>query len=67
MKKIRNYLAVIALAATLSGPFLQVSGLMANASSGLHAGSSFATRQSMRSIASIHRYPICPVPGHIDC
>jgi len=67
MKKIRYYLAVIALAATLSGPFLQVSGSMANAASGRHAGSSFAAGQSTRSVASRHRYSICPVPGVNDC
>lgn len=67
MKKVRYYLAVFALAAALSGPFLPVSTSMANAASGRHAGSSVAAGQSTRAIVSVHRYPICPVPGSIDC
>ena len=66
MKKIRSFLVVIALVATLGGFSIQGLGSMAN-TAGYHAGSSVAAGQSSRSIASVHRYPICPVPGHIDC
>ena len=67
MKKIRSLLAVIALVATLSGPFfVQASGSMASAASP-HAGSAVAARQSTQSMAVIKRYGPCPVPGSIDC
>lgn len=58
MKKIRSYLAVIALVATFSCPFFfQASGSVANASAH-RAGSAVA----------VHFYkPPCPVPGSLDC
>jgi hypothetical protein len=59
MKKIRCFLAAIALLATLSGPALQAMGSMANAASSLHAS-------SVSSQFAINRYPPCPVPGY-DC
>ena len=57
MKKIRSFLAVIALIATLSGPFFaQASGAMASAVPH-HAGAAVAT---------MHRDGPCPVPL-LDC
>ena len=58
MKKLRSYLAVIVLIATLSGPFfIQASGAMASAASH-RAGAAVA----------MHFYkPPCPVPGTYDC
>ena len=59
MKKIRYYLAVIALLATLSVPVL--AGSMANAA----ASASFAAGHTTQSVA-VKRNPPCPVQG-IDC
>jgi hypothetical protein len=57
MKKIRSYLAVIALLATLSGPFfVQASGAMASA----------ATHRAGSAVATMHRDGPCPVPL-LDC
>ena len=61
MKKLRYYLAIIALAATLSGPALQGMGSMANAASSQHTSSvsaSFVAGKSSKSVA-IRRYPPC--------
>ena len=57
MRKVKSFLAVIALVATLSGPFFaQASGAMASAVSH-HAGAAVA----------MHFYkPPCPVPT-LDC
>lgn len=56
MKKIRSYLAIIALLATLGLPvFFQASGAMANVASH-HGGAA---------VAFTHRGP-CPVIG-VDC
>ena len=68
VKKLRYYLAIIALAATLSGPALQGlgAGSMANAASSRHVSSSFVTGKSTRSLA-FGRYPPCPSGGSIDC
>lgn len=58
MKKLRSYLAVFALLATLGGPFfVQASGAMASVA--IHrAGSAVA----------MHFYkPPCPVPTQSDC
>jgi hypothetical protein len=62
MKKIRCFLAAIALVATLSGPVLQGmgAGSMANAASSRHVSSVSAQ-------FAINRYPPCPVPGTNDC
>lgn len=58
MKKIRSYLAVIALLATLGCPFFfQASGALASAAPH-HAGAA---------VASIHRFGPCPVLGTNDC
>ena len=67
MKKLRYYLAIIALAAALSGPALQGlgAGSMANAASSRHVSSSFVAGKSTRSLA-FGRYPPCPVQG-TDC
>ncbi len=53
MKKIRYYLAAIALVATLSGPLLQGigSGSMSNATSSLHASSVSAQSVVGKSLA----------------
>lgn len=57
MKKIRSYLAVIVLVATLSGPFfVQASGAMASAT----------THRAGPTVAFLYRGP-CPVPGQISC
>jgi len=57
MKKLRSYLAVIALIATLSGPFfVQASGSMASA----------ATHRAGSAVAFLYRGP-CPVPSELDC
>jgi hypothetical protein len=68
MKKLRYYLAIIALAATLSGFSSQVMGLgtMANAASRWYVSSPFAVGQSPNSVAA-NRYPACPFPGANDC
>ncbi|HKV60056.1 MAG TPA: hypothetical protein VJO32_17325 [Ktedonobacteraceae bacterium] len=59
MKKIRYYLAVIALLATLSVPVL--AGSLANAA----ASASFAAGHATHSVA-VKRTPPCPVIG-TDC
>ena len=59
MKKIRYYLAVMALLATLSVPVL--AGSMANATS----GASFAAGHTTQSVA-VKRLGPCPVQG-TDC
>jgi hypothetical protein len=62
MKKIRCFLAAIALVATLSGPALQgmgVVGSLANAASSRHASSVSAQ-------FAVKRYPPCPHPT-MDC
>ena len=58
MKKIRSYLAAIALLATMSGPVLLGIGAspLANAAS-LHAASGTSTR------AVTFFKPWCPIPG----
>jgi hypothetical protein len=57
MEKIRYFLAVIVLIATLSSPFIvQASSSMASAASH-HAGST---------VAFLYRGP-CPVPTQTDC
>jgi hypothetical protein len=71
MKKIRYYLAIIALIATLSGASLQAmgSGVMANAASSLHVSSvssPLVGGTSTRSVAA-KRYPRCPGGGGSDC
>ncbi len=68
MKKIRCYLAAIALLATLSGPALLGMGLgsMANAASSRHVSSSFVVGTLTRSVAFKH-YPPCPFPSTHDC
>jgi len=67
MKKVRHYLAAIALVATLTGPVLLGigAGSMANLAASHHAGASFAAGQSARAVA-FKRTPPCPVIG-IDC
>jgi hypothetical protein len=67
MKKLRYCLAIIALAAALSGPALQGlgAGSMAHAASSRHVSSSFVAGKSTRSLA-FGRYPPCPVLG-TDC
>lgn len=71
MKKIRCFLAAIALVATLSGPALQgmgVVGSLANAASSRHAssvGAQFVVGKLTKSVAFMRR-PHCPVPGY-DC
>ena len=70
MKKIRYYLAAIALVASLSGPALLGLGArsLANAAFSRHASSvssSFVVGQSTRPVAFKPYWP-CPVPG-VDC
>jgi len=70
MKKIRCYLATIALTATLGGPALLGIGVgsIANAASIRHTNSvssSFVAGKSTRSVAVKPLGP-CPVLGH-DC
>jgi hypothetical protein len=70
MKKIRCFLAAIALVASLSGPVLQGigAGSLANAASSLHASSvsaPFVVGKSTKLVAYKPYWP-CPVPGH-DC
>jgi hypothetical protein len=68
MKKIRCYLAIVALIATLSVPVLQGIGSVANAASSHYASSVSASSvvgKSTRSVA-ITRDPPCPVIGS-DC
>ncbi len=58
MKKLRSYLAVIALLATLSGPFfVQGAGAMASA----------VTHRAGAAVAMHFYKPPCPVPGSNDC
>ena len=68
MKKIRYYLAVIALLATLSGPALQVfgAGSMANTASSQHTSASFAAGHTTKFVR-VGRYPPCPSGGTSDC
>jgi hypothetical protein len=71
MKKIRCFLAAIALVASLSGPVLQGigAGSMANTASSLHTSSvsaPFMVGKSTKLVAFKPR-PRCPVPGTIDC
>ena len=68
MKKIRCFLAAIALVASLSGPALLGMGAVANAAFSRHASSvssSFVVGKSTRSVAFKPYWP-CPVAGH-DC
>ena len=62
MKKLRYYLAIIALAATLSGPALLGigAGSLANAAFSRHASSVSAQ-------FAFNRYPPCPGGGTYDC
>ena len=68
MKKLRYYLAAIALAATLSGPaFLGIGvGSIANAASSQHVSSTFMAGKLATSAAS-RRYPPCPGSTTYDC
>jgi len=69
MKKIRCYLAAIALLATLSGLPLQAMGSMANVTSRQPASVSSvlsAAGKSMKQEA-FRPYGPCPVPGVNDC
>jgi len=68
MKKVRSYLAIVVLIATLSVPALQGMGSVANAASSHYASSVSASSvvgKSTRSVA-ITRDPPCPVIGS-DC
>lgn len=67
MKKIRYYLAAIALVVTMSGPVLLGvgAGSMANLASSRHAGTSFVAGQATRAVAFRPLGP-CPVAGY-DC
>jgi hypothetical protein len=68
MKKIRSFLAVIALAATLLSGLLPLGmglGSLANQASNRHASSSFVVGQSTKSVAAV-RQPPCPYSG-ADC
>ena len=70
MKKIRCFLAAIALLVSLSGPALQGigAGPMTNAASSLHASSvsaPFVVGKSTKLVAFKPYWP-CPVPGY-DC
>jgi hypothetical protein len=65
MKKIRRFLAVIALLAATSGPVLPAIGSMANAASSQHASSALAVAPLTKSHV-IKPYPFCPHPGW-DC
>lgn len=57
MKKIRSYLAIIVLIATLSGPFFfQASGSMASA----------APHRAGPAVVHVRQGP-CPVLGGLDC
>ena len=68
MKRIRCYIATIALVATLGGPFVQgvVFGPVANVTSIQHVTSSFVAGKSAKLIA-VRPYWPCPVPGVSDC
>ena len=65
MKKIRNYLAVFVLTATLFGSVLLGigAGAMANVASSWHANSHFAAEQSARSVAFRSPRPPCSTGG----
>lgn len=66
MKRIRSFLAIIALVATLSGPFfIQASGSMASAASH-YAGSPVAAGHTTGAVAFRPLGP-CIVIGSIDC
>jgi len=67
MKKIRSFIAAIALVATLSGllPLGMGLGSLANIASSHHANSSFVVGQSTKSVAFLHKPP-CPWAG-VDC
>ena len=68
MKKIRYFLAAIALAATLLSGLLPLGmglGSMANTVSSRHASSPFVVGQSTKSVAFLHKPP-CPWSG-ADC
>ena len=60
MKKIRCFLAAIALVASLSVPLLQGMGAVANAAFSRHAS-------SVSSQFAVNRYPPCPGGGTYDC
>lgn len=68
MKKIRYYLAVIALLATLSGSILPVLGMgsIANAVASHHSSATFVAGKSAPSVAFILKGP-CPTGGESDC
>ena len=67
MNKVRRFLAVIALVATLSGLSLQGmgAGLMANATASQHPHSISAS-QSAKPVA-LKIYGPCPMGGELDC
>ena len=67
MKKIRYYLATIALLATLGGSLLQGMGLasLANGASSRHVSASFVAGHSAKPVASIYKPP-CTYTG-ADC
>ncbi len=67
MNKIRRFLAVIALVATLSGLSLQGmgAGLVANATANLHT-SSISSLSSAKPVA-LKIHPPCPLGGEDDC
>ena len=64
MKKLRSFLAVIALVATLSGPIILNTGVasLANAASGRHVNSASVSGKPTQAVA-IHRYGWCPLPN----
>ena len=71
MKKIRCFLAAIALVASLSGPALLGigAGSLANAAFSRHASSvsaPFVVGKSTKLVV-FKRRPHCPVPGTNDC
>jgi len=69
MKKIRCYLAVIALLATLSGSSLQGLASMAHAASSRQASAAsapFVAGKSTKSVA-VRPDPPCPGSGTWDC
>ena len=67
MKKIRSFIAAIALVATLSGllPLGMGLGSLANIASSHHASSPFVAGHSAKPVASLHKPP-CPWTG-ADC
>jgi len=68
MKKVRCYLAAIALVVTLSGPLILGLGSisLANAASSQHVRITSAAGQSTRSVAFKPLGP-CPMGGSMDC